>query len=325
MRVRLQIQGAAPPAGHAGPRIVRPDSDRGVLISMKRLSRSIPAHTLKIKIADLILRIDSSIEFERFKDFGFYRDFINPEASPFHCRINRVAGPCPDLALDLKPFYTQNWQLAQAGPDRVLRMGPASEKGKPDNLVVFNRDYSSATIYQKRIFELFSRFIDQFLIINLLSRNKGFLLHASGIVWEGKGICFTGLSGTGKSTLLNLFKNEVARDCLLNDDRCALRNYGKKWRVFGTPWYGESRVSSSNSAGLSALFFIRHSKRNYVRRLSASEICSPLMVLGLLPLWDKAATSRVLSTFQNLIRNVPAYEFGFVPGKAAINLIKKTV
>jgi hypothetical protein len=278
-----------------------------------------------LKIADLILRIDSPVAFRRFKDFSFYKKFIISEDPAFHCRIERVTGPCPDLVLEPDPFYTQNWQLAQAGADHVLRMGPASGKGKPDNVIVFSRAYKSATIYQKRIFELFSRFIDQFLIINLLSRNKGFLLHASGVIWKGKGICFTGLSGTGKSTLLNLFKNEVARECLLNDDRCALRNYGKKWRVFGTPWYGESRVSSSNSADLSALFFIRHSKRNYIRKLSASEIFPQLMVLSLLPLWDEHATSRVLATFKNLFRNIPMYELGFQPDKRVIGLIKRTL
>jgi len=151
------------------------------------------------------------------------------------------------------------------------------------------------------------------------------LLHASGLVWEGKGICFTGLSGTGKSTILNLFKNEVEREFLLNDDRCALRNYGHSWRVFGTPWYGESRVSSSNSAALTALFFIRHSKHNYIRRIQPAEILPQLMILGLLPLWDKDMTSAVIDTFQDIIRTVPAFEFGFVPGKAAINLIKETI
>lgn len=36
-------------------------------------------------------------------------------------------------------------------------------------------------------------------------------------------------------------------------------------------------------------------------------------------------TSAVIDTFQDIIRTVPAFEFGFVPGKAAINLIKETI
>jgi hypothetical protein len=282
-------------------------------------------NTLSIKIADIIVRIDSSVALERFNDFGFYEDFIVNNSSSYQSRLDHRIGAAPYLAKRDDLFQTQNWQLVTAGDKNVLRVGPGSAKRKPDNVVVFDRDYRAGVMYQKSVFELFRRFIDQFLIINLLSRNKGFLLHASGVVWKNKGICFTGLSGAGKSTLLNLFKDEVAAECLLNDDRLALRSYGNRWRVFGTPWYGESRVSSSNAADLSALFFIRHARRNYIRRLSAAEICPQLMVLSLLPLWDKAATTAVLDTFQNLIGNIPAFEFGFVPGKAAIDLIKKTV
>ena len=282
-------------------------------------------NTLTLDIADIIIRTDSAVAMQRFHDFGFYRDFVIKDNSSYHCRLDHRLGTAPGPGRWRDLFSTQNWQLAGVGDTKVLCVGPGSAKAKPDNVVVFNRDYSAGVMYQKSVIELFRRFIDQFLVINLLSKNKGFLLHASSVVWKQKGICFTGISGKGKSTLLNLFKDEVAAECLLNDDRCALRNYGNRWRVFGTPWYGESRVSSSNAADLSALFFIRHSKRNYIRKLSPPEICSQLMVLSLLPLWDQAATSAVLSTFQNLIRNVPAYEFGFVPGKAAIDLIKKTV
>ncbi len=282
-------------------------------------------NTLTLKIADIPVRIDSSTAMERFNDFGFYKDFVVKNSSLYQSRLEHRIEAAPDLNNASDLFRTQNWQLSVVGDKKVLSVGPDSAKSKPDNVVVFNRDYSAGVMYQKSVFELFRRFIDQFLIINLLSRKEGFLLHASGVVCKKRGICFTGLSGTGKSTLLNLFKDEVDAEWLLNDDRCALRNYGDRWRIFGTPWYGESRVSSSNAADLSALFFIRHSKRNYIRKLSASRICPQLMVLGLLPLWDKSATTRVLSTFENLIQNVPAFEFGFVPGKAAIDLIKKTL
>ncbi len=292
---------------------------------MKIPHRGIPTNSLSIKIADLIIRVDSVVELKKFNDFGFYKKFIVKDGSFCHCRLEHMISPPPDLELDESPFYTQNWQLTGAGDKNVLRIGPPPKKGKPDNVVVFDRGYKEGIMYQKSVIELFRRFIDQFLIINLLSRSNGFLLHSSGLVWEGKGICFAGPSGAGKSTLLDLFKDELKRECLLNDDRLALRNYGKSWRVFGTPWYGESRVSSSGDAELSAVFFIRHSKRNYVRKLSASEICPQLMVLGLLPLWDEAATSRVLSTFQELIQAIPFFELGFLPDNRAVELIKKTV
>jgi hypothetical protein len=285
----------------------------------------IPKNSLSIKIADFIIRVDSDIKMERFNDFGFYKDFIVADGSSCHCRLKYKLGSPPDLALEKDVFYTQNWQLARIGRNNVLRVGPKPRKGKADNVIVFDRDYKEAAMYQKSVIELFRRFIDQFLTINLLAQSRGFLLHASGVVWDRKGICFAGPSGAGKSTLLDLFKNEVPRESLLNDDRLALRDYGNNWRVFGTPWYGESQVSSSSSADLSAIFFIRHSKRNYIRKLSISDVWPRLMVLGLLPLWDDLATSRVLETFQDFIKNIPAFELGFFPDKRILGLIKKAV
>ena len=281
--------------------------------------------TVFLTIAGITVRVDSAIGWNRFRDSAFYNDFLAAGSPRWQCRLKHTIGPPPDLVLERSPFHTQNWQLAAAGDLRVLRIGPAPVRGRADNVVVFDRDYAHGTMYQKSVYELFRRFIDQFLFMNLLSRKGGFLLHASGVVWKGKGICFAGVSGTGKSTLLNLFKDQVARGDLLNDDRLAIKFTGDSWRVYGTPWYGESRVSSPASARLSAIFFIRHSKRNYARRLSSAEICPRMMTLALLPFWDREATSRVLASFQKIIRNIPAFELGFLPGASAVELIKKNV
>lgn len=278
-----------------------------------------------VKVAGIVIRVESDTAPEKFRDFAFYRDFIAAGDIRCHCLLDHTIGPPPEFACDAEPFRAGNWQLASCCGRNVLSVGPQPKRSRPDNVVVFNRDYSRGAMYQKRVTELFRRFIDQFLIINLLARNNGFLLHASGLIWKGKGICFAGPSGSGKSTLLNLFKDELEKEHLLNDDRLALRRSGRRWTLHGTPWYGESRVSSSNSARLSAIFFIRHARRNYVRPITRAEAFPRLMVLGLLPVWDRAATSRVLLTFQDLMLDVPAYELGFVPGKAAVGLIKKTL
>jgi hypothetical protein len=281
--------------------------------------------TVFIKIAGLGIDVRSTVDFARFGDSGFYADFITAPASACDCRLDYKVSPPPELMPCDSFFESGNWRLFRSAGKDVLVVGPPRMDGVADNVSVFDPDYSAGTIYQKSVSELFSRFIDQFLVINLLSQKDGFLLHASGVVWEGKGICFVGPSGAGKSTLLDLFGKELPRKSLLNDDRLALRRSGGVWRLFGTPWYGESRVSSSAGADLSTLFFIRHSKKNYVRRLSAAEACRHLMVQALMPLWDEGATSRVLGIFEDLIGNVPSYELGFLPARSAVRLVKSVI
>jgi hypothetical protein len=283
-------------------------------------------NTLSLKIADITIKVKSDVEFKRFDDLEFYKDFMIKTDECAYCRLDHKIADAPDIKTDGGYFSPLNaWRLSRSGRKNVLCVGPSRKMGRPENLTVFDPDYSKGKMYQESGGELFRGFIDQFLIANLLSRNNGFLLHASGVAWEGKGLCFSGPSGAGKSTLLNMFKDEVERKHLLNDDKLALRKTGNKWRIFGTPWYGESRVSSSSNAPLSELFFIHHSKTNHVRRLSAAEICPQLMTQALLPLWDEEATSRALGIFQDLIESIPVYELGFVPDKSALELIKKTI
>lgn len=71
--------------------------------------------------------------------------------------------------------------------------------------------------------------------ISLYKRNNknANLLHASGVVYKGYGILFTGMSGAGKTTLLlNMIKNMKAN--ILTNDRIFLKSNDKK--VVGYSW-----------------------------------------------------------------------------------------
>ena len=274
-----------------------------------------------LSVAGLDIRVATAVPFERFNDAAFYRDFFVEHKRRPDCRLEQRVGAVPVFPATGPVFSTQNWQLFPSHSRTVLSVGPLPKRGRPDNLAVFEDGYACGIIYQKSVFELFRRFIDQFILMNLLAGKGGFLLHASGLVYRGKGICFTGPSGAGKSTMLDLFKGKPPAGALLNDDRLALRPVRGRWTVFGTPWYGESRVSSSASAPLTAIFFIRHAAQNSLRRMSARDVCSRMPVLGLLPLWDARATQEVLAAFDALLAAVPVYDLGFVPDDRVLDLI----
>lgn len=69
----------------------------------------------------------------------------------------------------------------------MLRVGPADIYSDFDNVAVFEHNYRAGAIYQKRVYELFSRFIDQFLIINLLAQNRGFCFMPQGLSGRARG------------------------------------------------------------------------------------------------------------------------------------------
>lgn len=280
---------------------------------------------ITLRIAGLRLRVVGDVAFESFNDAAFYGDFIDSGRRLPDCLLRHCLSEPPYVASTGPVFATQNWQLFPAGSRTVLRVGPPPKRGRADNLVVFENGYRRGTMYQKSVFELFRRFIDQFILMNLLAARGGFLLHASGLVWKGKGICFSGPSGAGKSTILDLFKGVPGVSALLNDDRLALRPVRGRWKVFGTPWYGESRVSSSGNAPLAAVFFIRHARRNVLRMLDPGQVSSRMPVLGLLPLWDAQATRMVMAAFDRLLRNVPVYDLGFTPDTRVLDVIADVI
>ncbi|MBI5188251.1 MAG: ATP-binding cassette domain-containing protein, partial [Nitrospirae bacterium] len=269
-----------------------------------------PLNRLSIDIADIIISVDSHIDLNRFADIDFYKDFRTETNSP-HCHLELRLEEPPNLRLNKCIFNPAgNWQLSHIDGRNVLQVGV---KGMPDEVVIFNPDYTKGIIYKRHVFELFRRFIDQFILINLLSDRRGFLLHSSGLIWQGKGICFVGPSGAGKSTLIKLLRGEVKEKDLLSDDRLAVRKYRNKWFVYGTPWYGELPVASMAKAELKGIFFIRHSPENYLRRLSLSEGLPQLIKNSLIPFWDKSAVLNVLDIFKRILGEIPCFEMGFSP------------
>jgi hypothetical protein len=285
-----------------------------------------PINSLSINIADIVLKINSEIDLKRFTDLDFYQDFIVKKNSHYHCQLDLKTSLPYFSPLDNCIFNPAgNWRLAKLDGRNILQLDLNSKDSRPEEVIVFNADYTQGIIYKKHILELFRRFIDQFILINLLSPKRGFLLHASGLIWQSKGLVFVGPSGAGKSTLIKLFRQEVGKQDILNDDRIAIRNYRKNWFVFGTPWHGEVPITSSSKAELKAIFFIRQSKKNYLKRLSYADAYQRLIVCGLMPFWNKHSVLNVLHTFSILPQRIPTFEMGFLPDRSIVDLIKTAV
>ena len=61
-------------------------------------------------------------------------------------------------------------------------------------------------------------------LLSRLALDGGLLLHAAGIAVQDQGYVFTGASGTGKSTIAQLFADQGA--LILSDERVILRQQG---------------------------------------------------------------------------------------------------
>ena len=96
---------------------------------------SIPGKALAIRVADIIIRIDSAICIERFNDIGFYKNFITKNTGYCNCRLNIKIEIPPRLPSRSGAFSPRgNWQLFGGRDRKVLEMGPPPKRGGPENL-----------------------------------------------------------------------------------------------------------------------------------------------------------------------------------------------
>ncbi len=101
------------------------------------------------------------------------------------------------------------------------------------------------------------------LISFLLLHSGGFMLHSAGLVKNGKAYLFLGKSGAGKSTLAKLAA--AAGTEVISDEINLLRFEGGRFRVYGSPFWGEMRSDGrQGNWPLGGIYLLGKAKANTV-------------------------------------------------------------
>lgn len=158
--------------------------------------------------------------------------------------------------------------------------------------------------------QLFNPLIEVCLL-SRLSRDGGLLLHAAGLVLNEQGYVFTGASGTGKSTLAELFAHHGA--AILSDERVILRRQGPSFLLYGTPWVGSGQYAENASAPIAALFGISHGQeRHCLTPMKSSSAITCVLQQAFLPHWDRAGLEAMLEFLASLTRHIPCHGLSFL-------------
>jgi hypothetical protein len=247
-----------------------------------------------------------------------YTDFLSEKAPDVFLKVH------PESVFSHgsreKIFHSgPNWRLFRSGEKYIVRT--MFQEG------VFDPDFCSGDLYALRKrgnlfnFQSFAYPLHEILTIHLLCRDQGLLLHACGIVDRGDGILFCGMSGGGKSTLANIWQEQTG-NIVLSDDRVIVRMNDGCVTAFGTPWHGEAGHASPAMARLRRIFFIEHAEKNWVKKLSRTEIVSYLIARSFPPLWDRDGMMRTLEFADILSQTIPCYGLGFVPDDRIIGFVR---
>ena len=184
------------------------------------------------------------------------------------------------------------------------------------------------TVLELRYLVQYERYVsDSNSLLNLIGierfllRNYGFLLHASFISWQGRGILFSAPCGTGKSTQANLWERYESSHTI-NGDRAGVRFVNEKWTGYGVPFAGSSGVYLRESAPLAAIVTLAQGPENIIRRLRPKEAISKLLPEISCRRWDALFMNQLLNYLIQLVQSVPVYHLECRPDQGAVELLR---
>lgn len=143
------------------------------------------------------------------------------------------------------------------------------------------------------------------------------MIHASGIFDGETGRLFTGVSGVGKSTMANIWKDSGG--LIINDDRLIIRKEGDDFYMYNTPMF---YVDQNKKAKLNHIYALKHAPKNRSESLVGVKAVSRLMAFCIQHSYKQEFIEHHLNFISNLCSTISLEEIGFVPNNEIINFIK---
>ncbi len=221
-----------------------------------------------------------------------------------------------------------NWSLYHADGKNVFVLRSPAAGPFPYSIAVFDNDFLQGEIFvripesvgfQDSLPNPLGYPLSEVLMICLLARGRGIMIHSCGIDDDGHGYLFAGNSTHGKTTIARLWKDKAI---VLNDDRIVIRRCGDHFRMFGTPFHGDYSGVSPTGLPLEKIFFLLHADANNTRRLSNIKTTSMILTRCFPPLWNAEGMDFTLDFCSQLTHAVPCYELDFVPDESVIDFVR---
>jgi hypothetical protein len=253
-----------------------------------------------------------------------YRPFLCVEDADVALRLHLGSPPSDDLG-EMVFDSGGNWLFHRKNASIIFRI--RTPQVDPHQVVLLSADLQRGDVYctgehwRNHSVHPLGYPLEELLIVSLLARGRGVLLHASSVSDRGRGILFNGMSGAGKSTMATLWEGRQGVT-VLSDDRVIVRERDGRFWAYGTPWHGDARLSSPEAVPLERIFLIEHAEENAVGRLDPLQATSWLLARAFPPLWDAQGMAFTLAFLEALVEAVPCYELSFVPDESAVDFVR---
>jgi hypothetical protein len=161
-------------------------------------------------------------------------------------------------------------------------------------------------------------------VVVLLSGRGGVFLHSCAVALGEAGVLFAGVSGSGKSTMAELWRRfGPSRSRVIDDEHIIARSSPESTVLFGAPWSrGTSRAVFSRTP-LKVIFFLSHGEQNKCVRLSSTEAFAHLLSQVFLPVWSQEQVELTMQTCADMLGGVDCYHLQFVPDSEVVGFIQE--
>jgi hypothetical protein len=283
---------------------------------------------LNLKIADIVFSILPTGNIRRFSVENSHNLFKTDEEPDIVLKVKR--GIPPDTIHIEDRFITPIWTYSRFNGSGVFRVLSSDRNKPPERTLILKSGLKESEIILSKVIKTkgkllqnpFAYPLDQLLMIDLLHRKHGILVHSCGFAYRNKGYLFIGSSGAGKSTLAQILGKDKGV-LILSDDRIVVRKKDECFYIHGTPWHGTAGIVSPEKAPLRGLFFLKKDEGNLLQRLSIPDTVSRLIKCSFPPFWDKVGMASTLKICEDIATSIPCFEFSFLPDNTAFEMIKE--
>lgn len=131
------------------------------------------------------------------------------------------------------------------------------------------------------------------------------LLHGAAVAVKDRAWLFTAPSGTGKTTHIRLWLDQIEGSYVVNGDK-PLIHIGEDVTVYGTPWAGKEGMQKNVGVKLCGIVFLERGAENRIGRTTLLQSLPVLIQQSYRPN-DKGGTEKALALIGKLGSRIPLY------------------
>ena len=175
--------------------------------------------------------------------------------------------------------------------EKIVNIGEAQIEGL--SVVDYSDSYlETLAVYRK-------------IVTKMLDFNT-FLMHGAVVAVGDKAWLFTAPSGTGKTTHINLWLNNIPGSYVVNGDK-PLIHVGDECTVYGTPWAGKEGMNRNIGVKLCGIVVLNRGAENHIEKVPMSQILPVLIQQSYRPK-NRVELEKTLSLLSRLGKKIPMYQ-----------------